>query len=288
MFKLEISSVLAFFRRFYIYFLLILIYVPLIFIVLLSFNGQSVRGNIILDFNNGLTGENWISLFTDTSSDGFLVNLLNSFLVVILVMPVSVIVGLLTAFGMWNSKSKTRNIARIASTTNISIPDIIAGISLSLLFTIIWLPLGLNYGYATVVISHISFCIPYAIVAIYPRMASLNRNLINASNDLGASKLKTFFKVVVPHVYPSIIAAAIIVTAISFDDFVITLLVSGNFRTIATKIYLSSRGIKAWIVTFGALLVILFIVGTFILAAIKIFKVKHKNRTNLKLHEKNN
>lgn len=277
MHRVELSSVLGFLRKTYIYILLSLIYIPLIFIVVLSFNGQSEKGNIILDFtNNSLTGKNWNSLFSDTSSDGFLANLLNSVLVALLVTPISVIIGVFTAFGMWNSKQKMRNIIRSASSLNISIPDIIAGISLSLLFTLIWTPLGLDYGYATVVIAHISFCTPYAIVAIYPRMASLNKNLINASNDLGASKLKTFFKVIVPHVYPSIIAAAIIITAISFDDFVITLLVSGNFRTVATKIYLSAKGIKAWIVTFGALLVILFITGTFILAGIKIYREKQK------------
>lgn len=278
MHKITLNSVLVFFRKTYIYFLLSLIYIPLIFIVALSFNGQSIKGNINLNFSDGATGENWISLLSDLSSDGFLANLLNSVLVALLVTPISVIIGLFTTFGMWSAKQKTKNFIRSASSINISIPDIIAGISLSLLFAVIWIPLGLDYGYATTVIAHISFCTPYAIVAIYPRMASLKNNLINASNDLGASKFKTFMKVIVPHVSPSIIAAAIIVTAISFDDFVITLLVSGNFRTIATKIYLSAKGIKAWIVTFGALLVILFIFGTLILAGFKIYKVKSKNK----------
>lgn len=277
MHKIELDSVFSFLRRSYIYIILALIYVPLIFIVVLSFTGQSVKGNILTNFANGFTGENWDKLFSDQSSDGFLVNLSHSLSVAALVTPVSVIIGLLTAFGMWCSKSKIQKFVKTASSLNISIPDIISGISLSLLFAAVWIPLGLDYGYITVVIAHISFCTPYAIVSIYPRMLSLKTNLINASNDLGASKLKTFFKVIVPHVYPSIIAAAIIVTAISFDDFIITLLVSGNYRTIATQIYLSAKGIKAWIVTFGALLVILFIAGTFITAGIKIYREKNKN-----------
>lgn len=280
--SISLSSILSFLRKSYIYIILALIYIPLIFIVALSFNGQSVRGNINLNFGN-ITGENWESLFADGASNDFLQSLLNSFLVVILVTPISVIIGLLTSFGMWYSKSKRiKNIIRSSSSTNISIPDIIAGISLSLLFATVWLPLGLDYGYATVVISHISFTTPYAIVSIYPRMASLNKNLINASNDLGASKFRTFFKVIVPYVYPSIIAASIIVAVISFDDFVITLLVSGNFRTVSTNIYLSSKGIKAWIVTFGALLVLLFIAGTFALATFKIMKEKKGGKMNWK------
>ncbi|MDE5553179.1 MAG: ABC transporter permease [Malacoplasma sp.] len=280
--SISLSSFLSFLRKTYIYFILILIYVPLLFIVALSFNGQSIRGNIDLNFGNA-TGENWELLFTDTSSDGFLQSLLNSFLVVILVTPISVTIGLLTSFGMWYAKSnKVRKLIKSSSSTNISIPDIIAGISLSLLFATVWLPLGLDFGYATVVISHISFTTPYAIVSIYPRMASLNKNLIDASNDLGASKLRTFFKVIVPYVSPSIIAASIIVAVISFDDFVITLLVSGNFRTVSTNIYLSSKGIKAWIITFGALLVLLFIAGTFVLMTLKIIKEKRGGKLNWK------
>lgn len=280
--SVNLTSFLSFLRRTYIFFVLALIYIPLLFVVALSFNGQSIRGNIDLNFGNA-TGENWNLLFTDTSGDGFLQSLLNSFLVVILVTPISVIIGLLTSFGMWYSKSRRiKSLIRSSSSANISIPDIIAGISLSLLFATVWLPLGLDYGYATVVISHISFTTPYAIVSIYPRMASLNKNLIDASNDLGASKLRTFFKVIVPYVSPSIIAAAIIVAVMSFDDFVITLLVSGNFRTVSTNIYLSSKGIKAWIVTFGALLVLLFIVGTCILASIRIIKEKRGGKMSWK------
>lgn len=270
--------ILGWFRKSYVMIVLSLIYIPLLFIVALSFTGVSPKGNIILDFHNP-NAENWENLFQDGD---FVSSLLNSIAVAAFVTPVSVIIGIFTCFGMWKSKTKTKKIIKAFSTTNISIPDIITGISLTLLFATIWIPFGLDYGYWTIVISHISFTTPYAIITIFPRMASLKQNLINASNDLGASKSRTFFKVVIPHIMPAIISACVIVIAISFDDFVITLLVSGNFRNVSTSIYLSSKGIKAWIVTFGAILVLLFIFGSALIATFKIVSNKKGNGVNKK------
>lgn len=269
------SSTLTFFRSSYIYIILLLIYIPLIFIVALSFNGESAKGNIILDFNNP-NGNNYVQLF---KNDDFLNSFFNSLFVALAVTPISLIIAISTCFGLWYSKNRkvNRTITNMVS-TNIAIPDIILGISLTLLFTSIWLPLGLDYGYFTIVLAHISFCVPYAILAIYPRMLKFNKNLIHASNDLGASKTRTFFNIVLPFLLPAIIAAAIIVVAISFDDFVITTLVRGNFQTISTAIYQSSKGIKAWIVTFGAIMVISFILGSLIVAIRKGLKENRKKR----------
>lgn len=269
------SSTLTFFRSSYIYIILLLIYIPLIFIVALSFNGESAKGNIILDFNNP-NGNNYVQLF---KNDDFLNSFFNSLFVALAVTPISLIIAISTCFGLWYSKNRkvNRTITNMV-TTNIAIPDIILGISLTLLFTSIWLPLGLDYGYFTIVLAHISFCVPYAILAIYPRMLKFNKNLIHASNDLGASKTRTFFNIVLPFLLPAIIAAAIIVVAISFDDFVITTLVRGNFQTISTAIYQSSKGIKAWIVTFGAIMVISFILGSLIIAIRKGLKENRKKR----------
>lgn len=270
MLQINKNSFFSFVRRWYIFLIIFLIYAPLLFLIVISFNGHSIKGNIIQNITS-FDFINYIELF---KNDDFLNSLLNSILVVLVVMPVSVIIAVITCFGMWHSKKHVQVFTKFLSNGNTAVPDIITGVSLSLLFTMVWLPLGLEFGYASVVISHISFCVPYAIVAIYPRMISMKVNLINASNDLGASNLKTFFKVIMPYLMPSIIAASVIVTAISFDDFVITSLVSGNFNTISTSIYQSSKGIKAWIVTFGAIMVFAFILVSIGIATHKIMKDK--------------
>lgn len=268
MFYINKNSIFNLFRKSYVSIILLIIYIPLIFVIALGFAGASPKGNIILNFDNP-NFDNWNNLF---KNDDFISSLWNSISVALLVTPISVLIAIFTCFGLWQSKNKTKKIIQSFSTINMSIPDIITGISLTLLFSFVWIPFGLQYGYTTIVLSHISFSTPYAIVTIFPRMLSLKKNLINASNDLGASKTRTFFKIILPHLLPSIIAASMIVVAISFDDFVISLLVSGNFNTISSSIYLSSKGIKAWIVTFGAILIVAFIIGSFILALFKILK----------------
>jgi spermidine/putrescine transport system permease protein len=105
--------------------------------------------------------------------------------------------------------------------------------------------MGFNLGMFTVVLAHISFCVPYAIVAIYPRMNKMNINHILASYDLGHSKMDTFMKITVPYLMPAILSGAAIAFAMSLDDFIITNLVNGSFQTIATLIYNSRKGIKA-------------------------------------------
>jgi spermidine/putrescine transport system permease protein len=124
-------------------------------------------------------------------------------------------------------------------------PDAITGISLLVLFSVTIIPMGINLGFFTVVLAHISFGIPYAIIAIYPRMSKMNTNLIFASYDLGQSKIQTFFKVIIPYLAPAIISGASIAFAMSLDDFIITNMVNGSFQTIGTAIYSTRKGIKA-------------------------------------------
>lgn len=270
LFSIEKSSILAWLRNSYVFIILALIYIPLLLIVAFSFAGQSPRGNIVLHFTTPTT-QNWVMLFKDSD---FLQFFFNSFLVAIVTVPVATFIALITVVSIWMLKYKQNNWVNKTSKINLAIPDIITGISLTLLFSATFIPLGIDFGYLTVVLSHISFTVPYAIFSLYPRMENLKVNLVNASADLGASKLRTFFTVIVPHLLPNIFVAMIIVLAISFDDFVITLLNGGNFRTISSEIYLSSRGIKAWIVTFSSLLILVFIFGSLTISLVKYKKYK--------------
>jgi spermidine/putrescine transport system permease protein len=113
------------------------------------------------------------------------------------------------------------------------------------MFSITLIPLGVDLGFFTVVLAHISFGIPYAIIAIYPRMSKMNVNIIYAAYDMGYGKVKTFFKVIIPYLAPAIVAGATIAFAMSLDDFIITNLVNGSFQTIGTAIYSTRKGIKA-------------------------------------------
>lgn len=262
-----------FFRRFYIFLILALIYVPLIVIILLSFNGQTGRGNVIMNFS---TPDiiNYIQLFKDNE---FLNALLNSAIISIIVIPVSVLIAVITCFGIWNSKNKYVNTIVGASKVSIATPEPITAISLALLFNSTLVPLGVSLGMFTVCLAHISFCTPYAIISIYPRMQKMPRNLIWASYDLGYSKFRTFFKVIIPYLAPALLSASAIVLAMSLDDFIITSLINGSTQTISTAIYTTRKGIKAWVVTFGALLVMLTAIVVIIVSIIKVRKSRSAN-----------
>jgi spermidine/putrescine transport system permease protein len=106
-------------------------------------------------------------------------------------------------------------------------------------------------------------------------MSKMNINLIMASQDLGYNKFQTFFKVVIPYLAPAIISGASIAFAMSLDDFIITNLVNGSFQTIGTAIYSTRKGIKAWVVTFGAIIVMITLAVTVIIAIRKYTKHKH-------------
>lgn len=266
---------LGFFKNFYVLIILLIIYIPLIVVLLLSFTGQTNRGNIVLNFNS-LSFNNWKILFTN---DAFLDSLLNSLIISAIVVPVSVFIGVITCFGIWNTTKKKELAVIGISKLSIAIPEPITAISLALLFSSTWVAMGLNFGLITICLSHISFCTPYAIVAIYPKMQKMNKNLVMASYDLGYSKVKTFLNIVIPYLLPAILSAAAITFAMSLDDFIITNLINGSTQTISTAIYTTRKGIKAWVVTFGGFLIIITAFITLIAALRKI----RQNKTIKKL-----
>jgi len=268
----------SFLKQFYIYIVLALIYIPLIVIILLSFNGQTGKGNIRINFGVP-TAINYIKLFKDND---FLNALANSAIISVIVVPISVIIATITCFGIWNSSNKYTATIVGMSKVSIAIPEPITAISLALLFSTTIIPMGFDFGLFTVCLAHIAFCTPYAIISIFPKMQKMNRNLIWASYDLGYSRSKTFFKVVIPYLAPALLSASAVTLAMSLDDFIITSLINGSSQTISTAIYSTRKGIKAWVVTFGAILVLV----TFaIVIAVSIYKVQ-KNRKQKKMAQR--
>ncbi len=268
------KKTLYWFKKSYIAIILSIIYLPLIMVVFLSFTNPSIKGNLNLnfDFNNG---QNWLSLFHD---DQFLNALFNTFVIIVFTVPFSTCIAVITCFGIWNAKNFYKNSVMGVTKLNMVIPDLITGISLALLFSITIIPLGANLGFATIILAHISFSTPYAIIIIYPRILKMKKNLILASMDLGYGKIYTFFKVIIPFLAPSIISAAAMVFSISFDDFIITKLIGGDINTISTEMYSMAKGIKMWAVTFGAIIVLSIFVIASIIGINRYMKEKKYNK----------
>jgi spermidine/putrescine transport system permease protein len=142
-------------------------------------------------------------------------------------------------------------------------PEIVTAVSLLLLF----LSLGVTQGYITMILAHIAFLTPYVIVTIYPKLRSMDENIVEAALDLGASPWKTIWLVIVPNIKPVIFAAASIAFTLSFDDFVISYFTAGTVKNISIFLY-TLRRIEPTINALSTLMItgiviVLFVGGTF-------------------------
>ena len=117
--------------------------------------------------------------------------------------------------------------------------DIITGISLFLLFV----SLGVTQGFTTVVLAHITFCTPYVVLSVLPRLKQMNPNLYEAALDLGATPMQALWKVIIPEIRPGMISGFLLALTISFDDFAVTVFTIGNqgLETLSTYIYADAR-----------------------------------------------
>ena len=120
--------------------------------------------------------------------------------------------------------------------------EIVTGISLMLLF----ISFGLKFGLGTILLSHITFCIPYVILSVMPRMRQMNPYTYEAALDLGAGPVYGFFKVVFPDILPGVLSGFLMAFTMSLDDFIITHFTKGaGVDTLSTKIYTEvKKGIK--------------------------------------------
>lgn len=268
------SNSSKFLKKTYILFLLLIIYLPLLFMVVLSFVNPSPKGNISIDASNGWGGGSYAQLV----SDDFLNALFNTLIVLIISAPISVLIATLTCYSIWNNRVSIIKTTQTITRINVINPEVITGICLTLLFSTTWIAIGFNFGFFTLILSHISFCTPYAIIVIYPRMAKFNKNLQDASKDLGYNSFQTFIRVVVPYLMPSILGALAITSVMSFDDFIITNLVRGRVVTISSEIYLMAKGIKSWVLALGTILLLILITFVLIKTAISFKNEKEQTK----------
>ena len=120
--------------------------------------------------------------------------------------------------------------------------EIVTGISLMLCF----IAFGISLGFGTILISHITFCIPYVILSVMPKIKQTEQSTYEAALDLGASPVQAFFKVVFPDIRPGVLSGFLMAFTMSLDDFIITHFTKGaGVNTLSTLIYSEVRkGIK--------------------------------------------
>ena len=211
----------------------IFLYIPMAVLIVASFN----TGKDITHFD-GFTFNQYLELFKDDS----LLNLLaNSLIISSLATATATVFGTVAAVGINNLSPKLRKVAMSLTNIPMTNPDIVTGVSLSLLFVFVgtkMLGQRESLTFWTLLIAHITFNLPYVVLNVMPKLHQMDSSLVDAAMDLGCTPLQSFFKVTIHEIMPGIITGAIMSFTMSLDDFVISYFVTGmGFTTLPVEIY---------------------------------------------------
>ncbi|MGI5896552.1 MAG: ABC transporter permease [Oscillospiraceae bacterium] len=249
------------------------LYLPIIVMMVFSFNESKSRANF-----TGFTFKWYQELF---KNDLIMNSFWNTILIAVLASVIATVVGTLAAIGISNMKKLTRKTVMNATYLPIINPEIVTGVALCLLFVFLAGVFGMQFGFATVLIAHITFVLPYVILNVLPKLSQMDKSIYEAALDLGCSPVKAYWKVVLPEIMPGIFAGFLMSFTYSLDDFIITYFVSGSgFQTLPVTIYGMVR--KKVNPQINALSTILFLVVLVLLVLmnIKSMKKAKKKETN--------
>lgn len=192
------------------------LFIPIVVVVVFSFNSQKS-----LQVMEGLSFRWYSEFFNDpTLMDSLVVSLQ----IALMVMIISTIVGTALAIGLVRAHSRTSKGFNVLMLIPLITPEIVAGISALLIFS----QLGIALSIWTIVIAHITFSISYVTIVVRGRLASIGVEVEEAAQDLGASKWESVRLTLIPALWPAIVAAGLLVFALSFDDFVLSFFTTGE------------------------------------------------------------
>ena len=220
----------------YLWLVLAVLYAPIIFIAVFSFTEAKSLGNW-----TGFTLDLYQSLFSGATSgsEALLVALKNTLFIALVASLASTVLGTLAAIGIFNMRGRWKKSIQFLNNVPMLNPDIITGVSLFLLFVF----LHISQGFLTVVLAHITFCTPYVVLNVMPKLSQMNPNIYEAALDLGATPMQAFWKVLVPQLRPGMLSGFILAFTMSLDDFAVTFFTRGTvgLETLSTYIYADAR-----------------------------------------------
>lgn len=234
-------------KRLFVFCVLAFLYAPILVLIVYSFNVSRLRGSW-----DGFTLGWYQALFRDRE---VLRALYHTVLVAVLATVISTVVGTLASFGIHSLGRRGKSVILNLNYLPVLNPDIVTAVSLMLLFGF----MGLNFGFGTLLMGHISFTVPYVVLSVLPKLGQMDPNLYEAALDLGAEPGTALRKVVLPEISPGIVTGALLAFTLSIDDFVISFFTTGHgVANLSTMIFsMARRGINPVI---NALSTLMFIV----------------------------
>lgn len=222
--------------KLYIWLILVVLYAPLVFIAIFSFTESKVLGSwegfSTTLYQNLLTGDM-------QGNASLMAAVRNTLLIAIIAALISTLLGTVAAIGIHNLKGRKRQTMNFLNSIPMINPDIITGVSLFLLFVF----LHFSQGYVSVILAHITFCTPYVVLSVMPKLQQMNPNIYEAALDLGATPGIALRKVMIPELKPGMISGFILAFTMSLDDFAVTFFTRGTIglETLSTFIYTDAR-----------------------------------------------
>ena len=213
--------------------ILVFLFAPIAILVVFSFNDAKS-----LSVFSGFSFRWYRELMIDSST---LESVRNTLILALAATGISTVMGTAAAVGINRLRNKwIKNTINMVTDIPMTNPDIITGISLMLMFVFFGRLFGRadSLSFTTILISHVTFCLPYVILQVLPKLRQMDSSLPEAAQDLGCTPARAFFKVTIPEIMPGIITGAIMAFTMSLDDFVISYFTSGaGFQTLPVRIY---------------------------------------------------
>lgn len=222
--------------KIYIGLVFLFLYAPIIVLIVFSFNDTATGSRSVW---GGVTLKWYQKLFEDK----MILEALRNTLVIALITAVgSTVLGTVAAIGINSMKRRPKRVMMNITNFPMINPEIVTGVSMMLLFVFaVNLFGGRSLGMVTLIMAHITFCLPYVILSVLPKLRQLDPNMYEAAQDLGCPPVKAFFKVVMPQIMSGIVTGAIMAFTLSIDDFVISYFTSGTTQTLPIYIYSMTR-----------------------------------------------
>lgn len=257
----------------------VFLFAPIVVLLIFSFNESKS-----LSVFSGFSLKWYKELFRDRNT---LESVKNTLILAFSATAIATVIGTFAALGINKLRSRWYR-AAMNTVTDIPMtnPDIITGISLMLMFVFVGRLFGAatSLSFFTMLIAHVTFCTPYIILQVLPKLRQMDKSLPEAALDLGCTPMRAFWKVELPEILPGIVTGAIMAFTLSLDDFVISYFTSGNgFDTLPIRIYGMTK--KTVTPKMYALATIIFIVTMSLLMISNM--VDNEDRRKLKEMRKN-
>lgn len=247
----------------YILIIMLFLYLPILTLIVLSFN-EAKSMSVFTRFSLKWYGE----MFRSKLILGAVVN---TFSIALLAALIATIIGTMAVIGIDSMRQRTQTVLLAFNNIPMLNADIVTGIALMLSFLLF----GISLGYCTILFSHVTFCIPYVILSVKPRMNKSTDTLFEAALDLGASRRYAFRKVVLPELLPGVVSGFLLSFTMSIDDFIVTHFTRGaGINTISTLIYSEVKiGIRP---SLYALSTVIFVIAFVVLLIVNFNNMKRE------------